>query len=596
MIDTQCVVCGNNKKTKVLYKSTFNNRKFNSNIFSARRTPDKLHYRLLKCSKCGLIFSNPIFSKKKIDDLYLKSEFNYAPESKYLKKTYFYYFKKKLLKDNKNLNLKILEIGCGNGFFLEELRDNGYKNVYGIEPGKSSVDKSRKDIKKKIRISVFKENIFPKNYFDIICCFHTLDHIVNPNVFLKGVYALLKNEGKVFFIVHDTGSLSVKIFGEKSPIFDIEHTFLFNKSNLKELFIKNSFIKTKAINIHNTFPLQYWLKLLPLSNNLKNTLLNLTYILRVSNIPIKISAGNVGFIASKLKLSKTYINLEKCNFCGEKRRTTLHELEIQNMVICKKCHLIYLDRQRIDVENLYSKNYFKADEKNDIAKYDNYKNQELITKKKFSFAYKYIGKNNLYTSRLLEVGSGYGYFLKFLPRNIKKYVVEVSKIAAKETKRNNNDAKIYDKDFRYVPLIKKFDYIVSFDVIEHQIDLRWYLEKVYSLLKKNGIFIFTTPDYGTRLNLLFGKNAPVIQPFYHNFYFNQEWLKKNLRKLGFKVIFIKTTHFEPMTLGYLLLYISFAFPFLKNISLVKIAKVVKLDNYVIPFFRIGGIEVIVKKI
>ena len=596
MLDTKCAICSNNRKTKVLYKERINYRNINPNTFSARRIPDKMHYRFLICLRCGLIFSNPIFSKKEIDDLYLKSEFNYASESKYLKKTYFNYFKKNLLNENKNLNLKILEIGCGNGFFLEELKDNGYKNVYGIEPGKSSVAKSRKDIKKNIRINVFKENIFPKNYFDIICCFHTLDHIVNPNVFLKEVYALLKNDGTVFFIVHDTKGLSVKIFGEKSPIFDIEHIFLFNKLNLKELFIKNSFIKTKTINIYNTFPLQYWLKLLPLPNNLKNSLLNLTFMLGVSNLPTKISAGNIGIIASKLKLSKSYITLEKCNFCGEKRRTTLHELGIQDMVRCKKCHLIFLDKQRIDIENLYSKNYYKVDEKNDIAKYDNYKNQELITKKKFSFAYKYIKKDNLHISRLLEVGSGYGYFLKFLPRNVEKYAIEVSEIAAKETRKNNNDARIYDQDFKYVSLNKKFDYIVSFDVIEHQIDLRGYLEKIYSLLKKNGIFIFTTPDYGTRLNFLFGKNAPVIQPFYHNFYFNQKWFKKNLRKLGFEIIFIKTTHFEPMTLGYLLLYTSFAFPFLKKIPLVKIATIVKLDNYVIPFFRIGGIEGIVKKV
>jgi len=35
--------------------------------------------------------------------------------------------------------------------------------------------------------------------------------------------------GRKHFIVHDTKGLSVKIFGEKSPIFDIEHIFLFNK-------------------------------------------------------------------------------------------------------------------------------------------------------------------------------------------------------------------------------------------------------------------------------------------------------------------------------------------------------------------------------
>ena len=112
MIDTKCAICGNNKNTKVLYKSTFSNKKINPKTFSARRTPDKIHYRFLKCEKCGLIFSNPVMEKEKMNLLYSKSDFNYDCESEYLKKTYFKYFKKYLIKNITKTD-KILEIGCG---------------------------------------------------------------------------------------------------------------------------------------------------------------------------------------------------------------------------------------------------------------------------------------------------------------------------------------------------------------------------------------------------------------------------------------------------------------------------------------------------
>src|SRR3972149_6180080 len=74
-------------------------------------------------------------------------------------------------------------------------------------------------IRKEIKINIFDRKLFNKNTFDIILCFHTLDHVVDPNLFLKDVNLLLKKKGKVLFVVHDTDALSAKLFGQKSPIF-----------------------------------------------------------------------------------------------------------------------------------------------------------------------------------------------------------------------------------------------------------------------------------------------------------------------------------------------------------------------------------------
>src|SRR5258708_1364252 len=108
--------------------------------------------------------------------------------------------------------------------------------------------------------------------FDIICCFHTLDHIVNPNLFLANTYVLLKKGGKIVFIVHDTDGLSVRLFGEKSPIFDIEHIYLFNKNSLGRLFKKNHFIVDEIFSVKNTYPLTYWLRMSPIPKLVKHIL------------------------------------------------------------------------------------------------------------------------------------------------------------------------------------------------------------------------------------------------------------------------------------------------------------------------------------
>lgn len=295
MLNIKCAICGSNENTYILYKQNFNSNVFNSKVFSARRIPDRTHYRFLKCKKCGLIFSNPIIEKSKINSLYFNSDFNYNQEAQYLKKTYFNYFKKYLLRNNSK-EIKVLDIGCGNGFFLEKLRENGINNIYGLEPGKLSVMKANKYIKTRIKINILRKGVYPKKSFDVICCFHTLDHIVDINMFLKEVGDLLNKNGKIFFVVHNTDGLSVKLFGEKSPIFDIEHIYLFNQKSLENIFKKHGFNNLKVFNVKNTYPLNYWIKLFPMPNLLKSFTLKAFDITKIGLLPLTLSAGNIGIV------------------------------------------------------------------------------------------------------------------------------------------------------------------------------------------------------------------------------------------------------------------------------------------------------------
>lgn len=292
-----CAICGNNKNTKVLYKENYDFSKLDKKTFSARRMPDGTHYRFIKCNKCGLIFSNPIIDASKIKKFYEDSEFNYQTESEYLRKVYFKYFKKFIKPENKKI--KILEIGCANGFFLDELQKNGFKNVNGVEPGESSVKRAGKYIKGRIKVDIFKKELFIKNSFDLILCFHTLDHVVDINSFLKDINYVLKNRGKIFFVVHNTNGLSARLFGERSPIFDIEHIFLFNEENLKTVFLRNNFDQALVFNIINEYHLSYWLKLFPMPVFIKKPLLKFLHFSRIGYLSFSLPAGNIGIVASK---------------------------------------------------------------------------------------------------------------------------------------------------------------------------------------------------------------------------------------------------------------------------------------------------------
>jgi SAM-dependent methyltransferase len=298
MVDIICALCGEKQQTKVLFQATFKNKDLSEETYSARRLPDKIHYRILKCGKCGLIFSSPIFSINKLSKFYERSTCNYKDQIPYLVKTYFKIVKP--LKDNLPHNPKVLEIGCGNGFFLKALNDLKFtNNVFGVEPSSKMVSEADPGIRNKIKASIFKPGLFPKNYFDLILCFHTLDHIFNPNEFVQNACSVLKRNGYIVIVVHDTDGLSVKIFGEKSAVFDIEHIYLFNKKTLGEIFAHNGFKVVSVSDLINSYPLSYWVQMSGFPNVIRKCANFVFNLLGINRKEASIPAGNITLIARK---------------------------------------------------------------------------------------------------------------------------------------------------------------------------------------------------------------------------------------------------------------------------------------------------------
>jgi len=141
--------------------------------------------------------------------------------------------------------------------------------------------------------------MYKNNFFDLITCFHTLDHVVDPNQFIRIVFKYLKPKGQILFIVHDVKGLSVKLFGERSPIFDIEHIFLFDQNTLKKLFLKNGFKKVETFEIKNSYLLYDWFISSPFPKKLKKPVAEFLNKTGAGKITISLKAGNIGVVATK---------------------------------------------------------------------------------------------------------------------------------------------------------------------------------------------------------------------------------------------------------------------------------------------------------
>ncbi len=290
-----CAVC-QSKDYRVKYPEHIN---FSGIDFSPRRHPSKNHYRMVQCKKCGLTYASPIFNDDYIVHLYRNSSFVNEMQVEFMAKDYLDQLRRASLFINNKDNL--LEIGCGNGCFLRKAKDFGFKNVYGVEPCKDSIGQADPKIKENITNDVFREGLYSDNIFDLVCAIQVFDHLIDPNDVLENIHRVTKENGYVLLISHNVSFILTKILGERSPMYDIEHICLFDKTTIRKLLEKHGFRVIYVRDIMSRYTIRHILKMFPLPESTKRFLTNTMSRLGLADKKIKIFGGNMVALAQKIK-------------------------------------------------------------------------------------------------------------------------------------------------------------------------------------------------------------------------------------------------------------------------------------------------------
>ncbi|HWS72577.1 MAG TPA: class I SAM-dependent methyltransferase, partial [Thermoanaerobaculia bacterium] len=280
-----------------MYPATFDAEAFSAQVFSARRLPDRIHYRVVRCTRCGLVRSDPVASGDALATLYERSTFDYAAEVPTLQRTYRRYFRKARALASQLQS--VLEVGAGNGFFLEVARAEGVEVVKGVEPSIAAIAAARADIQPHLVADILREGIFPPASFDLVCAFQVLDHVPDPLDFLHQCHALLRSGGLVLFVVHDVESWSAKLMRERSPIIDIEHTYLYSRMTIGALLKRAGFRVEEAGAAVNTLTLTHLLHLMPIPRPLKSIAGTILKVTRLGRLPLLLPLGNLYAIGRK---------------------------------------------------------------------------------------------------------------------------------------------------------------------------------------------------------------------------------------------------------------------------------------------------------
>lgn len=231
---------------------------------------DSNEHKVFKCIRCGQVQINPIPTIDEDRNYYnnnsqAKTVFNSINMKVMKSKTAADVNRRfEIFKDRINKNMKLLEVGCGYGFFVEHLKNKGY-NIEGIEISNSRREYGIKELGCEIHdINLLSKDVSDSQNekYDTIFLFHVLEHISEPEKFLNNIRKLLKKEGTLIIEVPNLDDhMLVRSEEYRNFYFQRAHITYFDKLTLTNLMIKSGYtnMEFEGVQRYNLYNALNWI-------------------------------------------------------------------------------------------------------------------------------------------------------------------------------------------------------------------------------------------------------------------------------------------------------------------------------------------------
>lgn len=232
----------------------------------ATRLYPQAYKRLVKCSDCQLVYTNPRLKKGYLKHLYSKDYFcntesvhfgyeNYIGDEKKIVTT----FKKRLNEIEKIANKgKLLDVGCATGFFMKAADEMGW-SVTGNEISEFAASYAKKNYKFKVFTEDFTKATIPQNSFDLITMWDVIEHFYNPIEAIKKAFKLLRDDGTLVLSTPNVNSYPARLMQARWVGYKLsdEHLTYFSLDTISKLLEKSGFqvVKKTHIGKHVSIPM-----------------------------------------------------------------------------------------------------------------------------------------------------------------------------------------------------------------------------------------------------------------------------------------------------------------------------------------------------
>jgi hypothetical protein len=100
----------------------------------------------------------------------------------------------------------------------------------------------------------------------------------------------------VLALNHNVDALPNRILGSRSPIIDVEHTYLYSPATMRAIFRSNGFDVLEIGRVWNDYSLSYLARLAPIPRRPKELLLK-AMSSRIGRVTVRAALGNLYLIA-----------------------------------------------------------------------------------------------------------------------------------------------------------------------------------------------------------------------------------------------------------------------------------------------------------
>jgi 2-polyprenyl-3-methyl-5-hydroxy-6-metoxy-1,4-benzoquinol methylase len=206
-------------------------------------------FEISKCEECGFKFTQDYPDESDAGHYYESEDYISHSNTNKRATDKAYQFVRKIMLNRKKRIIgritgltsgRILDIGSGTGYFLNTMKKSGW-DTEGIE--KSA--KARGYASSRFNLEIIppeKTEILPDNSFDCITLWHVLEHFYEPDMFMKEISRLLKQDGFCFIAIPNTSSFDASHYGKEWAAYDVpRHLWHFNQSTFFIFAEKNGF-------------------------------------------------------------------------------------------------------------------------------------------------------------------------------------------------------------------------------------------------------------------------------------------------------------------------------------------------------------------
>ena len=224
-----------------------------------RELISQAEWTVFKCADCGLGFLDPRPDRNELDELYRSDYFSShydeglkvgSPE-----------MKRRLSQEDHRIRFfrgikkqgRILDIGCGMGYFLHAARAFGYQ-VEGMDVSGDSASYVEETLKIPVTTGSIEEVTFQPESFDIITMWHALEHTPDPRVHVEKAWNWLKPGGLfVVDVPNHEGTDAIHLWDAWDGWSLPYHLYHFTPATLNALLMRFGFTPIREKRYHSQY-------------------------------------------------------------------------------------------------------------------------------------------------------------------------------------------------------------------------------------------------------------------------------------------------------------------------------------------------------